>query len=54
MAAELCSMKAVDAQINRKMDDAVHAEKKALFNVARLEKEVSLQSTQITILNQKI
>ena len=42
MAAELCSMKAVDAQMTRKMDDAVHAEKKALFNVSKLEKEVAL------------
>ena len=54
MAAELCSMKAVDAQMTRKMDDAVHAEKKAQFKISKLDKEVALQSTQITILTKKV
>ena len=42
MAAELCSLKAVEAQMARKVDDVTHAEKKALVNVAKLEKEIQL------------
>ena len=37
----------------RKVDDVTHAEKKALVNVAKLEKELQLQSSQIMILNKK-
>ena len=40
MAAELCSLKAVEAQMARKVDDVAHSEKKALVNVVKLEKEV--------------
>ena len=44
MAAELCSLKAVEAQMERKVNDIAHSEKKALVNLVKLEKDNQLSS----------
>ena len=54
MAAELCSLKAVEAQMERKANDVAHSEKKLQVNVVKLEKEVHLQTNQIIILSKKV
>ena len=54
MAAELCSLKAVEAQMERKANDVAHSEKKALMAVVKLEKEVHMQNNQSIILTKKV
>jgi hypothetical protein len=40
MATELCSLKAVEAQMDRRVAEVGHSERKAMAQISKLEKEL--------------